>query len=105
MPGIWTADHEAVFAAQMQRLGLVFDRRITKELLDLYREELDDIDGDLVVSGVRACVSESRFWPAPDEVRERSGARSSALMQQRIEQRDAVRVKLGSQREKLNEGS
>ena len=95
MPGIWKPDEEAMFVSRLSRLGEMFGREVTKSLLSIYRENLDDMDGDLVVVGLMACEQESRFWPSVAEIRERSGASNVALMQQRVETRAERRKALG----------
>lgn len=87
MPGIWKPEEEMTFVAKMQRLGVMFGRTIDDELLEMYREELEDLDGDQVVLGISACVRECKFWPTVRVVRDYAGASNVAEMQQRIESR------------------
>ena len=92
MPGVWTKDDEKEYPKLMGKLAIIFNRSLGVELLNLYRDELDDLDGDQVVSGLKKCVRECRFWPTIAEVRERSGAGNVQEMQRRIETREQRRI-------------
>jgi hypothetical protein len=88
MPATWNAAEETEFIGLMNKLGLMFNRAIGRDLLALYRDELADIDADMVLRGLGACVHESRFWPSIAEIRDRAGANNPALMRERIESRN-----------------
>ena len=92
MPGIWTTNDETAFAAGFKRLAVMFGRDLTPDILDLYRCEVDDLDGDQVAAGLAKCVKESRFWPTVAELRDRAGANNVASMHQRISERATRRL-------------
>ena len=102
MPTIWTEQDDIDFALAMNRLAAVFNRPVDAKLLHIYREELDQLDGDQAVSALGTCLSLCEFFPVPAVVLKHSGATCVPVMQQRIESRAGRRDKLQSQGVKMS---
>ncbi len=57
-----------VFAEQMGNLGVVFDREVSKQVLDLYYEDLKSLTNAQMIDAVTKWRKAGRFFPRPSEL-------------------------------------
>jgi len=102
--------NEATFREGMRRLQTAFDHALDKKRLDLYRETLIHLPGELFVNGVQKLIAEwkpfGRKFPVPAEIGEAClpGQRVTEEMDA-TKQRTVIRETPWTYRlQKLNEG-
>ena len=102
--------NEATFREGMRRLQTAFDHALDKKRLDLYRETLIHLPGELFVNGVQKLIAEwkpfGRKFPVPAEIGEAClpGQRVTAEMDA-TKQRTVIRETPWTVRlQKLSEG-
>ncbi len=88
MPTIWTEHDELHLADELRKLCVVFNRRLNLELLSVYREALDELDGDQAITGLHQCLTSEDRFPPPSKVIKHSGAGNQAVQSQRVEGRN-----------------
>lgn len=67
------SNDKPAFAKLLLALASTFRQEIVEDAAEGYWLGLNDLDLGAVTQGVKACLRECRFMPAPAEIRERSG--------------------------------
>lgn len=62
--------NRAVFAEEMARLGVAFDKATSKPLLEVYFEALQDLDEQDLIHARKELIGNHKFFPRVAEIRE-----------------------------------
>lgn len=63
----------STIAEMMTLFGILWNKELTPNLLDLYHTYLMDLDDDELLLAATACVGVNRFFPTPADILEKAG--------------------------------